>query len=313
MPAYPTSTKSFGPPHQDYTEFVLAGHVNDLQDEVVAIENNLGALPNIGQNLVGSNTTYSTLKARIDAIMAGVRTHTHDGTSGVKLDQANTHQTVDTDVATTSLHHTVGTGANQAASGATLAAHTAATNVHGLASPVVGSTDVQTLTNKNLTSGNTFPTSLATLTGAQVLTNKDLSSPTNSLPPNVPRGLLGYAQSTADTTVANGGTDIAATLATVVGTGRRVKITAVAQPTSNVAGTTVVVSIVVSSVTIQQVNVYIPYVGVGVFATTMVVTLPAAGSYTYSVRVSNPLGNGVVVNAANTSLPSFILVEDIGI
>jgi hypothetical protein len=39
-------------------------------------------------------------------------------------------------------------------------------------------TTAQTLTNKNLTSGtNTFPTSLATLTGAQTLTNKTLTAP----------------------------------------------------------------------------------------------------------------------------------------
>lgn len=39
-------------------------------------------------------------------------------------------------------------------------------------------TTAQTLTNKNLTSGtNTFPTSLATLTGTQTLTNKTLTSP----------------------------------------------------------------------------------------------------------------------------------------
>jgi hypothetical protein len=40
-------------------------------------------------------------------------------------------------------------------------------------------TTAQTLTNKDLTSGtNTFPTSLATLTGSQTLTNKTLTSPT---------------------------------------------------------------------------------------------------------------------------------------
>lgn len=43
--------------------------------------------------------------------------------------------------------------------------------------------DAQTVTNKNLTSGtNTFPSSLATLTGAEVLTNKDLTSGTNTFP-----------------------------------------------------------------------------------------------------------------------------------
>lgn len=48
---------------------------------------------------------------------------------------------------------------------------------------IVGTTDTQTLTNKDLTSGtNTFPTSLATLTGTETLTNKTLTSPTLTTP-----------------------------------------------------------------------------------------------------------------------------------
>ena len=46
-------------------------------------------------------------------------------------------------------------------------------------STVTTLTGSQTLTNKDLTSGtNTFPTSLATLTGSQTLTNKTLTTPT---------------------------------------------------------------------------------------------------------------------------------------
>ena len=60
-----------------------------------------------------------------DALMAmqseaTLKAHTHDGSTfrhGSKLAQANTHQSPDTDIATTSLHHTIGTGANQYASG----------------------------------------------------------------------------------------------------------------------------------------------------------------------------------------------------
>ena len=82
-------------------------------------------------------------------------------------------------------------------------------DVHGLTSTVVGTTDTQTLTNKNLTDAtNTFPASLATdaevsaavsahssltathgatgavvgTTNTQTLTNKNLTSPTNTFP-----------------------------------------------------------------------------------------------------------------------------------
>lgn len=53
---------------------------------------------------------------------AAQRTHDHSGsgsdpTRGVKLAQANTHQSADTDTATTAIHHTLGKGANQAAAG----------------------------------------------------------------------------------------------------------------------------------------------------------------------------------------------------
>lgn len=46
MSNYPNSLKKF-PVHQDVTEFVQAGHVNNLQDEVEAIEETLGTRPQI--------------------------------------------------------------------------------------------------------------------------------------------------------------------------------------------------------------------------------------------------------------------------
>jgi len=55
-------------------------------------------------------------------------------------------------------------------------------------SPTITSASVTgaTISSTNLTdSGNTFPTSLATLTGTQTLTNKDLTSATNSFPSNL--------------------------------------------------------------------------------------------------------------------------------
>ena len=58
--------------------------------------------------------TIATAAAAAYALIA----HGHSGTTdGSKLAQANTHETPDTDAASGSLHHTVGTGATQAAAG----------------------------------------------------------------------------------------------------------------------------------------------------------------------------------------------------
>lgn len=63
---------------------------------------------------------------------AALKSHDHSGDvadihKGVKLAQANTHESVDTDTALTAIHHTLGVGANQAAPGNHVHAYSALT------------------------------------------------------------------------------------------------------------------------------------------------------------------------------------------
>lgn len=73
--AYPSSVKNFTT-KVNYVDTVLAGDVNDLQEELVAVENALGASIKTGSGWVGSfdqiTTNWSTLKDRIANIEYGL-------------------------------------------------------------------------------------------------------------------------------------------------------------------------------------------------------------------------------------------------
>lgn len=66
--SYPSSVKSFTT-KVDFTDTVLAAHVNDLQDEVNSIESTLGSSIKTGSGWVGSpdfvTTSWNTVKDRI--------------------------------------------------------------------------------------------------------------------------------------------------------------------------------------------------------------------------------------------------------
>ena len=73
--SYPSSVKSFTT-KVDFADTVLAEHVNSLQDEVNALEANLGTFIKTGSGWVGSfdqvTTNWNTLKDRIANIEYGL-------------------------------------------------------------------------------------------------------------------------------------------------------------------------------------------------------------------------------------------------
>lgn len=74
--SYPTTVKSFTT-KVDFTDTVLAAHVNTLQEEVVAVQTELGTDVAVGSGWVGVfdsiTTNWSTLKDRLANMEYGIQ------------------------------------------------------------------------------------------------------------------------------------------------------------------------------------------------------------------------------------------------
>lgn len=62
---YPTVVRRFQA-HVDGTEYVMAGHMNDVQDELVAVQNTLGVRPHVYKPPSGAGTSYASVGNRLD-------------------------------------------------------------------------------------------------------------------------------------------------------------------------------------------------------------------------------------------------------
>jgi hypothetical protein len=67
---YPKQYKSFTV-HKNLVEDIDASHVNNLQDEVLALQQTLGILPHQDTGLKMKTNTYSSVASRLDAIQRG--------------------------------------------------------------------------------------------------------------------------------------------------------------------------------------------------------------------------------------------------
>jgi hypothetical protein len=81
MAVYPSGVKSFQN-KTDFTDIILAEHVNAIQDEVTATQAIVGVSPNVSGGYVGTfddaTITFSTLSARIANIEKGIKGDVHN-------------------------------------------------------------------------------------------------------------------------------------------------------------------------------------------------------------------------------------------
>lgn len=147
-----------------------------------------------------------------------------------------------------------------------------------------------------------------TISSTSTITNKDLTSSTNTFPATT----LGYAERTTDFAVTSTTfTDVTSLSVTVTvpSGGRRIKITAQPLAISNsIANVGTYVQIVESS-TVLGGSTLTSHSSAGGYTpvTTIATTVPSAGSHTYKVQVKSD--SGALTYRTGTGVPAFILVE----
>lgn len=159
--SYPTTVKSFTT-KVDFTDTVLAAHVNNLQEEVVAVQSELGTDVAVGSGWVGAvdfaTTNWNTLKDRLANIEYGLKDVYDDF---VSLSGGS----VITSTSNTTVSLTVKAKSGQTAN-------------------LIEFKDSSNVVQSSVTSAGVLQYSgrtVATLTGTETLTNKTISGSSNTL------------------------------------------------------------------------------------------------------------------------------------
>lgn len=183
--SYPSSVKSFTT-KVDFTDTVLAAHVNDLQDEVNSIEATVGASIKTGSGWVGAfdqiTSSWDTLKDRINNIEYGLYTAFNNHVSKVG---GSVIIPSGSSVKGLVIKAASGQTANllefQDSSSTLLARVTSAGVLEIGGSNAVTLSASQTLTNKTITFTDNTLTGVASTSTSQTLTNKTISGASNTL------------------------------------------------------------------------------------------------------------------------------------
>jgi hypothetical protein len=125
-------------------------------------------------------------------------------------------------------------------------------------------------------------------------------------------GWIGYVEVTANQTGITTEVDMTGvTVSVTAGPSRRIKVTVSAYISSSVAGDMATIKIKEGGTTLQERAVTTSSTNI-CEVTAIVVLTPSTGAHTYKGTIARSLGTGTLVNNAAATLPTFVLVEDIG-
>lgn len=183
--SYPTTVKSFTT-KVDFTDTVLAAHVNDLQKEVVALQTEIGTDVAVGSGWVGAvdfaTTNWNTLKDRLANIEYGLKDVYDDYVSDVGGSVIiPSSASVKGLVIKAASSQTANLLEFQDSSSTMVSRVTSAGVFEVGGSSVATLTGSQTLTNKTITFTDNTLTGVASTSTSQTLTNKTISGSNNTL------------------------------------------------------------------------------------------------------------------------------------